>query len=181
MYVHLSLCRMQKHVEQFHMEVNGKHLQQCAFEQGIYPQTNPQISAAQWPKIQVYSCSRQLPQCAVYVCNLSSFWSSSIKKTGPHYRTRSEGKVEFIKLGGCSERCWSRPAVLLPSIASRSSAWMQRVAVRPLGHRADNTAPDGSVLWPVTPRSRGQSRVNRGQSLRTPHRVPLSFKGRVAL
>lgn len=105
---------------------------------------------------------------------------AQLKKTDSHYRTWSEGKVEFIKLGGCSERCWSRTAVLRPSMVSRSSAWMPRLAVRPLRHRADNTAPDGSVLWPVTQRSQGHGRVNRGQSLRTPHGVPLSSKGRVA-
>lgn len=57
---------------------------------------------------------------------------------------------------------------------------MRRVAGHPIRHRADNTPPDGSLLWPVTPRSRGQARVNRGQSLRTAHRVPLSSQGRVA-
>lgn len=140
------------------------------------------ISAAQWTKIMVYSCSSSSPG-VLYVC--ATFLPSGpaqLKKPDPHYQTWSEGEVEFMKLGGCSERCFcrSRAAVLRPSIASRSSAWMQRVSVRPLRHRADNTAPDGCVLWPVTPGSRGQSRVNRGQSLRTPHGVPFSSEGRVA-
>lgn len=111
--------------------------------------------------------------CATF----SSFCSSSIKK---HRSTLSDlirgqswihrwADVQRVVLG-----------ILRPSMASRSSAWMQRGAVRPLHHRADNTAQYGSALWPVTPGSWGQSRVNRGQSLRTPHGVPLSSGGRVA-
>lgn len=157
--MHISECWMQQLLRQFF------------FLTATIKQIH--ISAAQWPKIQDYHCSGQLPWCE-YACVPHCY--SSIKKTW------LEGKVEFMMLGGRSERClcWSRNAVLGPSVASHSSAWMQRVGVRPLHHRANNIAPDGSVLWPVTPRSGGQRGVNRGQSLRTPHGVPLSSKGRVA-
>lgn len=122
------------------------------------------------------------PGVSMHVCNPLSPCCSSIKTTDPHHQTWSKGEVEFIKLGECTERClcWSWSAVLRPPVASHSSAWMQKVGVCPLRHRADNTAPDGSVLWPVTQRSGGHSGVNRGQSLRTPHGVPLSSKGHVA-
>lgn len=122
--------------------------------------------------------ARQLPWCAARMCSLSSPLLSSIKISRPtlselirepgwiHAAGRMFRKV-FLPFSG-------------PSIASHRLVWMQRLVVRPLRHRADNTAPDGILLWPVTPRSQGQCKVKRGQSLRTPPGVPLSSEGRVA-
>lgn len=111
--------------------------------------------------------------CAAFL--LFFFCPTSIRKDRP-------ARSELIRGWGWIHKAGRifRKVFLRPSIASHCLAWMPRVAVRPLRRRADNTPPDGSLLWPVTPRSRGQSRVNRGQSLRTPHRVPLSSEGRVA-
>lgn len=115
-------------------------------------------------------------QCMCAAFLFSVFFSpTSIRKDRPAWSGLIRGWGWIHKAGRIFRKVFLRP-----SIASHCSAWMPRVAVRPLRHRADNTPPDGSLLWPVTPRSRGQSRVNRGQSLRTPHRVPLSSEGRVA-
>lgn len=103
------------------------------------------------------------------------FHPTSIRKDRPKWSQLIRGRGWIHKAGRIFRKVFLRP-----SIASHCPAWMLRVAVHPLRHRADNTPPDGSLLWPVTPRSWGQSRVNRGQSLRTPHRVPLSSQGRVA-
>lgn len=138
---------------QFHMKVSSPVTCHWAW---YFTLNQIHISAAHWPKIQTYSSSMQLPWCAVSVCSLSSFWSGSIKNDRPtlsHLIRREYWIHEACRI--------FRKLFLRPSIALCSLAWMQRVGVRPLGHRTDNTPPDGSLLWPVTQRSWGPSRVNR--------------------
>lgn len=157
---------MYNHVwEKFYMEVKEKSFR--------FPFTQEQIhiSAAQWPNIQDCSGSPGVQHmCATF----SSFCSSSIKK---HRSTLSD-----LIRGQSSIHRWADVQRVVLGILRPSAARPEcrGVAVRPLHHRADNTAQYGSALWPVTPGSWGQSRVNRGQSLRTPHGVPLSSGGRVA-
>lgn len=62
-----------------------------------------------------------------------------------------------------------------PSMASHRLVWMRRLVVRPLRHRADHTAPDGSLLWPVTPRSRGSERSEEGPVVKDSSRSSSFF------
>lgn len=96
-------------------------------------------------------------------------------RTGLNDCSWSEAQAEFMKQGGYSARCfsglqWGHTALPecggLPSIP---------FVIEPITHLQMVV-----FLWPVTLRSRGQGRVNRGQSLRTPHIVPLSSQGHVA-
>lgn len=51
------------------------------------------ISAAQWPKIQAYSCCRQLPCCATCLhASLLPSVRAQLKKTDPHLQTWSNGE-----------------------------------------------------------------------------------------
>lgn len=83
-------------------------------------------------------------------------WTICVCSSGPYYLKWSRGEAEFTEQSwweGCP--CRSRTTVLRPWIASHSSAWKREVGIRPLCRGADNTVPDGSALWPVTPEVMG--------------------------
>lgn len=158
--------------EQFHIKVSFP-----AFCHWARLKIGPILVQLSGQKYRVIYC-RQIPWCAARMCAVFlPFAPAQLKNDRPALSELIRGQCGIHTAG----RMFRKVFLLFsgPWIASHWFVWMQRVAVHPFRHRADNTAPDGSLLWPVTQRSQGQSSVKRGQSLRTPYRVPLSSEGHV--